>query len=104
MLASVNYDAADCQKQPYPDRAVWGGVQQPTTAAILLPVLRMAVLAIFVACGLAMAGAKLSSDLQQQIANADVEVIVQFNRIPTDADLKPFGRDYFPTTLHLPGE
>ncbi|HXM41775.1 MAG TPA: S8 family peptidase, partial [Bryobacteraceae bacterium] len=95
MLTSDNHDLTSCQKQPSPDHAVWGDVQRPTAASILRyglrQVLRLAALAFFVACGLAMAGSKLSSDLQQMLGgNGNIEVIVQFTRIPTATDLQLF--------------
>ena len=98
MLTSDNYDLTGCQKQPSPDHAVWGDVRTPTPASILQyglhQGLRLAALALFLACGLAMAGSKLSGDLQQMLgSNGNVEVIVQFDHIPIDADLQPFAAD-----------
>jgi len=91
MLPSVNYELTGCQKQPSPDHAVWGGVRRPVAASILRQGLRLAALVIFVAYGLAMAGSNLSGDLQQMLGGkGNVEVIVQFNHIPTNADLQLF--------------
>ena len=82
MLASVSFDLTGCQQQPSPDHAVWGGLRRQF--------LRLALLALSVACSLALAGSKLSNDLQQQLGSGDVEVIVQFNHIPTDGDMQAF--------------
>jgi serine protease AprX len=91
MLYSVNCDLTGCQKQPSPDHAVWGDVRRPTAVSIFRQSLRLTALALFLACGLAMAGSKLSGDLQQMLGgNKNIEVIVQFNHIPTATDLKQF--------------
>ena len=91
MLHSVNCDLTGCQKQPSPDHAVWGDVRRPTAASILRQGVRLAALALLVACGLAMAGSNISGDLQQMLGgNGNIHVIVQFNHIPTQADLKQF--------------
>ena len=89
MLTSDTYDFAVSQKEPAPDHAVWGDVRQSTGTSFLARGLRLAALALFVACSLAMAASKLSNDLQLS-SNRTVDVIVQFTRVPTDADLQPF--------------
>jgi hypothetical protein len=63
---------------------------QAQGAAIVRQWLRLTTLVAFLACGLAFAGSKLSSDIQQVGGNKTIDVIVQFNRVPTDADVMQF--------------
>jgi serine protease AprX len=70
MLPSVNFD-----------HAVWGGLRRVTGFVAL------GILLLFGAAKMAFGGSKLSYDLQQMKGSKEVDVLVQFARIPTDADL-----------------
>ena len=105
MLTSVNQDLASCQKQPSPEHAVWGDIRRPTAASIFRLGARLAALALFVACGLAMAGSKISNDLEKMLGgNGNIEVIVQFSHIPTTTDLKPFSTKQIIRTFRHVGQ
>ena len=91
MFASDINSLNGCQKQPNPDHAVWGDVRRPAPGSIMRQGLRLVMLVLFVACGLALAGSKISGDLQKKLAaGGNIEVIVQFNHVPTSVDLQPF--------------
>src|SRR5215469_6979883 len=83
-----NIDSTTCHQQPSPDHAVWGHIGHATARLALR--LSLAVLLSLSAVHMAMAGSKLASDLPLK-TNGNTEVIVQFQRIPADSDLKAFG-------------
>jgi hypothetical protein len=62
MMPSVNRPVMDCQEHISPDHAVWGGIRHTTIPSVAACGLRLMALALFVACGLAMAGSKISGD------------------------------------------
>ncbi len=102
MLASVNCDLTGCQQQPSPDHAVWGDVRRPTAASILRQGLRLVPRHL---CGVRPGHGRLQTirtTCSSCCGNGNVEVIVQFNHIPTNADIEPVRRkpDHTPLPAH----
>jgi serine protease AprX len=96
MLTSVKFwlvtsGLSNGKKQSSPDHAVWGWVGRGLLR------LGLGALLVLAASSMAQAGSKLSADLQQLHSGGDTDVIVQFKRIPQDADLRPFAASQIKT-------
>lgn len=89
MSTSVNIDRASSPIPASPSHAVRGDLRRAAVSHFPRR-LGLGVLLFCAACNLAMAGPKLSKDLQAMTSAADIDVIVQFTRIPTSADLQQF--------------
>src|SRR5579864_4996064 len=75
-LSSVNFGPAG-ERRPDPEQAVWGDVRS-TAQSHAVRRLGLFLLLLSAACNLALAGPKMSHDLQAMKSNGDIEVIVQF--------------------------